>query len=463
MKKGFLFCVLICSAFLLQAQTELASMFSDHMVLQRNAEVAIWGKDKPHTKISIEATWGEKDIVYSDAEGRWKTDLKTHKAGGPYQIDIKGSEQKQISDILLGEVWLCSGQSNMEMPLKGFLKGQGVSGSNQEILNSTNSQLRFFTVERNISSKPQEACNGKWELSNRETSAEFSAVAYFYGKILQAQLKVPIGVICSSWGGTPAEAWTPKNVISEDFKEFNSVLKDESAYYQKTPTVLFNGMINPLIPFTMKGVIWYQGEANRKNAEQYSRLFPAMIKSWRDRWNLGDFPFYFVQISSFEWGGEPWVELRESQLKTMLSVPNTGMAVTLDIGDKFCIHPPKKKEVGERLAYWALAKTYGFKGIQYSGPVYKSMEIKESKAYLSFDYAPYGVCSMENKLENFEIAGADQVFYPAEAEIKKGQLIVWNKDVKEPTIVRYGWTSYLNGCLFNTAGLPASSFRTDHL
>lgn len=462
MKKGLLLSILVLSLFFLQAQTNVSSMFSNHMVMQRNSEVAIWGEDKPNTKISIEAGWGENVTTIADTEGKWKVFLTTHDAGGPYKLDIKGSEQIQISDILLGEVWLCSGQSNMEMPLKGF-KGQPVYGSNQEILNSLNSELRFFTVERNISTKPLEYCNGQWELSTRETSAEFSAVAYFYGKMLQKQLQVPVGLICSSWGGTPAEAWTPRNVIVSDFKEFESELNDESSYYQKTPTGLFNGMINPLIPFTMKGVIWYQGEGNRFNTEQYTKLFPAMIKSWRDRWNLGDFPFYFVQISSLEWGGEQWVELRESQLKTMLTVPNTGMAVTLDIGQKYCIHPPKKKEVGERLAYWSLAKTYGYKGIQFSGPVYKSMEIKDAKAYLSFDYAPDGVCSMEQKLENFEISGADQVFYPAKAEIKKGQLIVWNDEVKEPTIVRYGWKSYLNGCLFNTAGLPASSFRTDHL
>lgn len=460
-KKGYLICcILLFAATYLEAQTSLSSIFGDHMVLQRNSEVAIWGKDKPGKKVKVSADWGEQADAITDADGKWSLKIKTIKAGGPYSLEIKGSQKLEIKDVLLGEVWICSGQSNMEMPLRGF-KGQPIYGNNEAISNSHNDQLRLFTLGRNISSSPVDTCVGQWSHSAPEVAADFSAVAYFYGRKLQANLNVPIGLISTSWGGTPAQAWTPKETILEGFKEFEKELLDTASYYQRSPTVLYNGMIHPIVPFTIKGVIWYQGEANKKNAEQYSRLFPAMIKSWRSIWGQGDFPFYFVQISTLDWGGEDWVTLREAQLETMLTTPNTGMAVTLDIGQEDCIHPPRKKEVGDRLAYWALAKTYGFKGVQCSGPVYKSMEIKESKAYLHFDFAPDGVCNMGQELKDFEIAGADKVYYPAEAIIKKGQLIVWSDEVKIPVNVRYAWKSYVEASLFNTAGLPASSFRTE--
>lgn len=458
-KKILIFTVMLFVVTMLQAQTTLSSIFGDHMVLQRNSEVAIWGKDKPGKKIQVSANWGVQASTTAGENGKWSVHIKTTEAGGPYALDVEGSQKIEIKDVLLGEVWLCSGQSNMEMPLRGF-KGQPIYGNNEAILGANNDQIRLFTIGRNVSKVPSDTCSGKWIQSSSEVAADFSAVAYFYGEKLQESLNVPVGLISSSWGGTPAEAWTPKETISEGFKEFEKALNDTESYYQKSPTALYNGMIHPIVPFTIKGAIWYQGESNKKNAEQYSRLFPAMIKSWRNVWGQGDFPFYFVQISSLGWGGEDWVKLREAQLETMLKTPNTGMAVSMDIGQVDCIHPPRKKEVGDRLAYWALANTYDFNGVQFSGPVYKSMEVKESKAYLYFDFAPDGVCSMENDMANFEIAGADKVYYPAEAIIKKGQLIVWNEKVPEPIAVRYAWKSYVEACLFNTAGLPASSFRT---
>lgn len=442
------------------AQTNVSSLFSDHMVLQRNAQVAVWGNDNPNTKINIDASWGESASTTSDEKGNWKLTIKSKEAGGPYIVTIQGSSKVELTDVLLGEVWVCSGQSNMEMPLKGNA-GQPIFGSQKAILNSTNDQLRFFKVERVISASPVDDCIGTWNSSKPETSANFSATAYFYGQMLQKQLGVPIGLICSSWGGTPAQAWTPRSVIDSDFKEFKESMVDESAYYQKTPTSLYNGMIHPLIPFTIKGAIWYQGEANKNDAKQYTRLFPAMVKAWRDNWNLGEFPFYYVQVAPLSWGGELWPLIRESQLQCMKLIPNSGMVVTLDIGEPTCIHPPYKKQVGERLAYWALAKTYGIKGIAYSGPVYKSKTIKDSKVHLAFDYAELGVTSMYRELKHFEVAGSDKVYHPAQAEIKKGKLIVWSESVKKPEHVRYGWDDYVDGCLFNTYGLPASSFRTD--
>ncbi|WP_152541675.1 sialate O-acetylesterase [Saccharicrinis fermentans] len=433
---------------------------SDHMVLQQKSNVALWGKDKPNVRIIVRSTWGKDAYSLSDMYGNWKVNIETIEAGGPYEIEIVGSERIVLHDVLLGEVWICSGQSNMKMPLIGNY-GQPVFDSNLEILNSTNKNLRFFDVACTTSSVPLDDCEGEWKLSNPRTASKFSAVAYFYGKMLQSQLDVPIGLICSAWGGTPAQAWTPRYVIDEGFKEFENSIEDVKSYSSKTPTLLYNSMIHPLINYTIKGAIWYQGEANRSNPEQYLRLFPAMIESWRKAWRLGDFPFYFVQVAPLGWGDGQWPLIREAQLKSMLAVHNCGMVVTLDIGEPTCIHPPHKKAVGQRLALWALAKTYGYTELQYSGPVYRSMEIRGKEVFLNFDYAPNGVTSMYKELKYFEVAGLDNIYHPAEARIDKGQLKVWCDDVEEPVNVRYAWSDYVDGCLFNTAGLPASSFRTD--
>ncbi|WP_430934357.1 sialate O-acetylesterase [Saccharicrinis sp. 156] len=459
MKKNLIVLKLLFCVGVITAQTKIAHIFTNHMVLQRNTQVAVWGTDKPHAKVVIKAGWGEKVSVETNKQGKWKTFIQTIGAGGPYELSIKGSSKVEFKDILLGEVWVCSGQSNMSMSLEGNM-GQPVYGSQKTILNSNNDNIRLYTVERNTSAEPREVCNGEWVVSEPHTAKDFSAVAYFFGRLLNEKLNVPIGLIHSSWGGTPAQAWTPEETLRAGFKEFyNQAImpKQES----KKNARLFNAMINPIIPYTIKGTIWYQGEGNRFNAEQYSRLFPAMINSWRNRWGQGDFPFYFVQIASFGPGKEHWVELQESQLKTMLTVEKTGMVVTNDIGQENCIHPPKKREVGERLAYWALSKDYGCMGIQFSGPVYKSMELKEGKAYLHFDYAPLGVTNMEKPLNDFEIAGADKVYKTAQAKIIKGQLEVWSDEIMEPVHVRYGWKCYFEPSLFNTAGLPASGFRTE--
>ncbi|MCL7764511.1 sialate O-acetylesterase [Polaribacter sp. Z014] len=443
------------------AQTQLANIFNDHMVLQRNTNVHIWGTDTPKSTIEIIGSWGEKASVTTDANGKWKTTIKTLKAGGPYTLEVKGSENVTLKDVLLGEVWLCGGQSNMAMALRGNV-GQHIEGSNRAILNSTNSNLRFFTVPTTVSEVPLDDLKGNWEVSTPKTAAAFSAVGYFFGKMIQEHLGVPVGLISSNVGGTPAQAWTSKEVISSEFPEFN---KDFSKKINtKTATVLYNGMIHPLIPYGIKGAIWYQGEANRWNAEQYSRLFPAMIKNWRDQFKQGDFPFYFVQLAPYGYKDlEGWAQLQQSQLKTMLTVPSTGMAVINDIGYKTRIHPPKKREVGERLAFWALAKDYNVEGITYSGPTYKAVKIEKNKALISFNHAALGITSLGKPLTNFEISGENGVFYPAEAKIimKEKLLQVWSDKVAKPKNVRYGFTSYIDGCLFNNAGLPASAFSTE--
>lgn len=456
----FTICILFSSVMF--SQTKLVSLFNDHMVLQQNTHIAIWGTDNPNTKISIESTWGEKAFAKADKNGKWKTEMKTIQAGGPYEVNIQGTSKVVLKDVLLGEVWLCSGQSNMEITLKGN-PGQPIYESNHAIATSKNDQLRIFKVGKATSLEEQENCNGEWQLSSPQTAAGFSATTYFYGKMLQEQLGVPVGLINSSYGATPAEAWTPLKTLQEgDFTRILKVLKETKNIDRKTPSVLFNAMIRPLIPYTIKGTIWYQGEGNHKQAKEYEKLFPAMIKSWRNEWNLGEFPFYFVQLASLSWPGQKWVDLQQAQLKTMLSVPNTGMVVTNDIGSVNCIHPPKKRQVGERLAYWALANDYGFTGVEFSGPVYKSKQIKENKVLLTFDYAPGGLTSMEKEFTDFEIAGEDGKYVEAKVKLtKKGNIEVWSNNIKEPKNVRYGWKSYIDGSLYNTAGLPASSFTTE--
>ncbi|MGK0372095.1 MAG: sialate O-acetylesterase [Glaciecola sp.] len=442
----------------LMAQVTLPNaLFGDNMVLQRHQKIAIFGKAT--TVANIEVYFKNKQYTANVKNGYWKVLLDESEAGGPFDLTIKGSNTITFTNILVGEVWLSSGQSNMQMPLKGF-SGQPVNGSNEAILTSANSNLRFFEAPRKTADKTQEYIAGKWQLSSPKTSPKLSAAAYFFGKFLQETLDVPIGLIVSSWGGTPAEAWTPAEIIKKDFGDFKGWNENEQTKH-RNPSVLYNAMIHPMIPYTIKGAIWYQGEGNVNRPKQYETLFPAMIESWRVNWGQGDFPFYFVQIAPFG-NAKNHPFLREAQLKTMSSTKNTGMAVTLDIGEKKVIHPAEKKKVGERLAYWALAKDYGFNSISYSGPVYKSMEIKKNRAFLSFDYAETGVNSMGNELINFQIAGADKVFYPAKAAIKRGALSVWSDQVEKPIAVRYAWEAYVEASLFNNAGLPASSFRTDN-
>src|SRR5690554_1276320 len=445
------------------AAIRFPSVIGDRMVLQRNSTVSLWGWADKGERISVQVSWnpGESYSVTASSDGSWGVKVKTPDAGGPYELIFQSADdRKVIKDVLIGEVWVCSGQSNMEMPLKGFTS-QPVYGGNDLIAQSHNARIRLFTVRRNISQMPLDDCQGAWVLSESKETMNFSAVAYIYGAYLYKILNIPIGLIHTSWGGTPAEAWTDRETLERSFKEIPLQLIENSKH--RSPAVLYNAMLHPLIPYGIRGVIWYQGEGNRMNPEQYGRLFPAMITNWRQKWGIGEFPFYFVQIAPYKCdSGKNSAELREAQLKTMLSVPNTGMAVTMDAGEYHTIHPGNKIAVGKRLAYWALAKTYHIEGIEYSGPVFKSMKVEDGKAVLDFDFAENGLTSLGKPMEGFSIAGNDQKFYPARALIKGKNVIVSSDSVPAPVAVRYGWENYLEGHLYNNAELPASSFRTDN-
>jgi sialate O-acetylesterase len=623
---------------------KLPVILGDHMVLQQNSTVNIWGWTEPGKKVEVTTGWdNQKYKAKADEEGNWTVKVQTIQAGGPYDLTVKADTTLVLNDILLGEVWVCSGQSNMEWTLAS------AESAPAEIPRANHPDIRLFTVEKRISSRPREDVKGIWEVSSPATAKNFSAVGYFFGKQLNETLDVPVGLINTSWGGTPSEAWTSREMLktfgdfdtqlselynlSDDeleqsenkrdsirevkelqldfsnlqnigireqwmqrdysdnswndiecpaewstleepgmtegvvwvrrkfeipeewigeslvlelgpidemdvtylngqevgaMKEINDWDKDriyhipgsfvnqkemvlairivntyrEGGIFGKpeqlriypqeereaapvllagtwkyrlayefseipllanpnTPSVLFNGMLHPLTSFTIRGAIWYQGETNVSRAIQYRDIFPGMITDWRNQWEIGDFPFYFVQLAPFRYGNEPeGAELREAQFLTLSKLDHTGMAVTLDIGDPEDIHPTNKRDVGKRLALWPLAKDYG-KEVVFSGPLYKGIKIEGSSIRVSFDHTGKGLQSVGGELTHFEIAGTDQLYHPAKAVVDGHTVLVNHPDVKSPVAVRYGWSNTAEPNLYNWEGLPASSFCSD--
>ena len=379
------------------AKVVLPSVFSNGMVLQRNAEVAIWGSSDTQKEVVINTSWNGKSYKVKATAGQWKAKVTTPAAGGPYTITINDGEETKLQDILIGEVWVASGQSNMEMPLRGF-KDQPVSNAEEIIKNAANDKIRLFLGEKVTWSNPLNEVKGQWQAAKPAVVTEFSAVAYGFAKILQEKLKVPVGIIQVAWGGTLVQAWMSAKSLGP-YPEVkipeanNAALKDKNV-----ATGLFNAMIHPILGYNIKGVIWYQGEQNRHEPENYLKMFPDMVKDWRNRWGIGDFAFYYVQIAPYISKTEklskaleelqPKVPfLREVQLKAEQIIPNSGMAVIMDVGAQNTIHPPDKQTVSDRLSFIALNKSYGFKNVAYQGPVYKSQSVNGSKVLLKFDYA----------------------------------------------------------------------------
>lgn len=617
------------------ANVKMPLLFSDGMVLQRNKPISVWGWADSGEKIEV-AFNKQIQRTKADKNGKWLLYLKPEKAGGPFKMAIKGKNSITIENVLVGEVWICSGQSNMEWTV-----GQA-QNADYEISQADNPWIRQFLVDKDLNSTPKEELKaGSWKESSKKNTGSFTAVGYFFAKKVYNELKIPIGIINASWGGTCSETWTSREAF-EKSPEFSSMIAnlpkgtmdsflknkldaltakiealqkskitsnlesqyktasfDDSAWpeihapqlwnqqlgsldgtvwmrksfiiskedaskeallelgkiddedlsyvngievgkntqwdkkriykipagtlkegintvavrvtdysggggifgddadlkltvgttivplagkwkFQVTeiktdlspnsyPSLLYNAMINPLVPYSFQGVLWYQGEANATRAEQYKKAFPLLINDWRTKWNQGDFPFFFVQLSSFnEFGGNSsvgsyWAELREAQAFTLNNVANTGMSVTADIGDPKDIHPKNKQDVGYRLAAIALNKVYG-KGNVFSGPAYKSMETKADQVLLTFDNAESGLTVHDKYqyIKGFEIAGSDHVFHYAKAQIKGSQLLVWSDQVKNPQAVRYGWADDASDCnLYNAENFPAIPFRTD--
>jgi sialate O-acetylesterase len=645
---------------------DLPSIIGDGMVLQQDTEVMFWGRTSSRNQFDISTSWGVRKRVKADKSGNWKVRISTTEAGGPYEMVFQTKDTSLIiKDILMGEVWLGSGQSNMEMPLSGWLPGDTVNNYRNEIAAADYPQIRLFTVPREIAVEPVSDCQSKWEICTPESVKDFSATAYFFGREIHEKTGVPVGIIHSSWGGTPAESWVSaecleevpayagiEKIIETAETQYDSLLQwmdrlktvpvehtegfykelafskekytlrdfDDSAWpfmeipsdywkgteletfdgivcfrkkfelpasfsgndmvlylgpiddmddtylngvrigenlslgfwqkeriykvpgnllksgqnvltvfvidhmggggiysssdisladpgngrslnlggnwkymplaelmnsklyffddtntfssrpelsigiSQNTPTLLYNGMINPVVPYTIKGVIWYQGESNVGRGYEYRTLFPALIKCWRNAWEQGEFSFYFVQLAPWNYKESipsSLAEVREAQLMTM-AMKNTGMVVTTDIGDLNTIHPSSKQEVGRRLALWALAKDYGMDTIVCSGPLYDTMEISGNKVIIRFKNAGGKLVAKDGPLQYFEVAGSDQVYYPAMAEITGNTVIVTSARVEEPVAVRFGWRDTAEPNLFNGSGLPASPFRTDN-
>ena len=650
------FCIELFALFEKKSDITLAPLFQNNMVLQQQSNVPIWGWAEPHSEINIYSSWNDKTVfAKSDSSGKFTTNLETSVAGGPFQIEISSANKIVLKNVMLGEVWLCSGQSNMAMRLRGNMPRDSILNSSSEIEKANFPNIRLFNVTKNYASSPLSNFEGQWKVCNSENAAQFSAVAYFFAQNLNKSIDVPIGLIQSTYGGTPVESWMPVEYASKierfkntqktldnekqnkiqyaqwlasmkmlDFtnysyenmsakldsvlpsyheenfndsdwkqhklpkkfekqfgeidalvwyrKEFiiqknktdiayklllgaiddydetyingvmvgktkgwllnreyiipkgllkegkntiavkvldrsggggvykgNLCIKDENnvvvslkgkwkykmlgcfenpsafrlfndnfnlenrpklALSQKSPTTLYNAMIAPLVPFKIKGAIWYQGENNVPHAEEYAKSFPLLIKAWRDIWNHEDLPFYYVQIAPHDYGSNNAPILREAQ-RLAMKLPNTGMVVTSDIGSLETIHPANKQDVGKRLALWALNKTYGKKDVVYSGPLYKSIITEGNRIRVNFDNVGSGLFCPDTALTFFEIAGEDGKYYPAVAKIDREQVVVRSSKVKQPVHVRFGWTDTAIPNLFNKERLPAASFSSE--
>ncbi len=446
------------------AELRLPALIGNNMVLQQNTTINVWGWADAGENIRIQASWlSSPAIAETTTDGKWKTSIKTPAAGGPFKMAISCRDYTiTIENIMIGEVWFCSGQSNMDFTLES-LSGWGFYPKEVREDVSNYGGVRLFTVQKDTSAIPLSNCKGNWLTADTNTVGNFSATAWFFGSYLSKKLGVPVGLIVSAWGGTPAEVWTPiESIKSEPDLGFYLNHFNGSQWWPGTPGVLYNAMIHPLLNYTIKGAIWYQGESNVKDARLYPTLMNTLIGSWRKNWGIGEFPFYFVQIAPFN-NGEPFVGalLREAQTKC-LSTPNTGMAVTMDIaGNVTDIHPKNKLDVGKRLADWALNNTYNFKDVGFSGPMYKEMKITGSNIILSFLHVDSGLKIAKTENNNFTIAGPDRIFYPATVKILGDALVVSSPKVKQPKSVRYAFNNTSTATLFNGSGLPASSFRTD--
>jgi len=500
----FLVLSILIGAVLAVADVKLPALISDNMVLQQARQLAIWGTADAGEQITV--TLGEqKESATADSSGSWKVALGPLKTGGPFEMTVAGKNVVTIHNVLVGEVWVCSGQSNMEFAVWNHGVFGGVRNAEQEVANANFPLLRLFIVKKAVAGRPQNDVQGQWVVASPATVGSFSAVGYFFGRDLYQAMKFPVGLIDTSWGGTEAEAWTSDEALEAgpDLKvaadswrqriaEFPHVLEEyaqrlgeweksaeeaessgkvalpfpdapkDPRSYSWRDAGLWNGMVAPLTPFAIAGVIWYQGESNAPFGYQYRKVFATMIQQWRSSWGEGDFPFLFVQLASFSVAGQPpetWPVLRESQEKT-LALPKTGMAVAIDIGESYDIHPKNKQEVGRRLALAAEAIAYGRK-IEYRGPTFKSARPDQGTLRVQFTHVAGGLEVRGPRLMGFEIAGEDQQFFPAEAKIAGSEVVLSSSRVSNPVAVRYAWANDPKCNLANKVGLPAPPFRSD--
>ena len=493
--------LLIATSGVAVADVRLPSVFGDHMVVQRGRAVPVWGWADPGEEVTVEFGKQTRSAT-ADKAGKWMVSLEALSAGGPFRMSVKGKNAIAIRDVLVGDVWVCSGQSNMAMTV------QRSRDAAKEIAAAKYPKIRMLTVARKTALQPQSDCNARWAVCSSKTVGGFSATAYYFARKLYRELGVPVGLLHTSWGGTPVEAWTShsaqaavpaiapvlgrwkKQIAAFDPAAAEKRYEEQLARWKKAkaagkkrrrprkpvhprlhqhrPANLYNGMIAPLIPYAVRGAIWYQGEHNagREFPHLYQTQLPTMIEDWRKRWKQGDFPFLFVQLPNFRTRQtqpvEPsgWVTVREGMLKT-LAVPNTGMAITVDVGEARDIHPKNKQDVGKRLALWALGTTYK-KDIVYSGPLPKANRFDGARARVTFSHFGKGLKTPNSEdVRGFAVAGPDRKWVAAKAKIDRDSVVVWAPGLKKIVAVRYGWAANPVCNLFNSAGLPASPFRTD--
>jgi sialate O-acetylesterase len=499
LKRNLIGCLsaLALSGMVASAEVKLPALFSDNMVLQRDKPVAVWGWAADGERVTVSI--GNQQATAETRSGKWLVYLPKLKAGGPYTLNVRGSNELVRTNVLVGEVWICSGQSNMEWRMSQSFEPA------EDIRTSKNNRIRLFTVPKLKAGDPVEDIQSSWVPCEPSEVANFSAVAYYFGRDLQRELGVPVGLIHTSWGGSPAEVWMRHEALAENqlyqteiLDPFPDQLKRHEAEIEKwekekaelekegekisrgrpwgiwKPSELYNGMIAPLIPFAIRGAIWYQGESNAGRAYQYRTLFPDMITNWRQDFGQGDFPFLLVQLAPWDRNKKrdlseitrqptesDWAELREAQLLSTKVLPNVGMAVITDVGDKDDIHPARKAPVGARLARAAKHVAYHAKGTHLS-PTYSGMQVNGNKAIISFDNVGRGLVAKDGDLTGFAIAGKDRKFVWANAVIEDNKVVVSHPSVPQPVAVRFGWADYPVVNLFNKEGLPASPFRTDN-
>jgi sialate O-acetylesterase len=489
--------LLLLSAVHLPADVRLPGLFSEHMVLQQGLRAPVWGWADPGEPVTV--TFRDRTTsTVTDSDGRWFLRLSRQKAGGPFAMVIQGNNRITLTNVLVGEVWIASGQSNMEWPM------HRTSNPAEAIDSSANPQIRLFTVPKSRAKEPVADIPARWVESRPETVRDFSAVAYYFGRALHRARNVPVGLIHSSWGGSPAEVWMQHEVLNAHPAYRREILEpylDRARQHQEAlqrwdqeaaaleadglkpkqarpgpiwePAELYHAMIAPLVPYGIRGAIWYQGESNAERAWQYRSLFPDLIRNWRAQWGQGAFPFLAVQLAPWdrnknrapeliaaEIGESSWAELREAQLLATRALPNVGLAIITDAGDKDDIHPAQKELVGERLALLARSIAHG-ENIVAQGPLYRRMRIRDDRIILHFDHARGGLYARGGALRGFTICGEDGKFMPAQAEINGNQVILSSPLVPKPVAARYGWADYPMVNLFNGEGLPASPFRTD--
>src|SRR4051812_22367052 len=475
MKRFLLVAALGLWAAPLFADVRLPALFTNHMVLQQGQKNRVWGWGDPGEDVIV-TIGGQRQTAKANDKGKWQVTLDALPTGGPLTLSITGKNKLAVEDVLVGEVWICSGQSNMQWEVRQANDGD------LEAKTAKFPKIRLISVPQVGTQEPQDDFKGKWEVCTPETAATFSAVGYFFGRQLHQTLDVPIGLIDDAWGGSACEAWVRRDLLEKDEKyrpliaRWEQIEQNPDAAKKakgnpltgnQRPANIYNGVLKPTIGYGLRGAIWYQGESNAGRAYQYRDLFPLMIQSWRDEWQIGDFPFYWVQLADFkaekpEPAESDWAELREAQTLTMSRLPNTGEAVILGLGESQDIHPRNKQDVAKRLARWALARDYGIK-VPYHSPTYKAMEKQGNKIVVTFDHVGAGLKPFDvGEPRGFAIAASDRKFAWADAKVVGPDRVeVWSDQVSDPVAVRYAWADNPVCNLFSREGLPMTPFRTD--